>query len=129
MKKILMDTNFLMIPYQFKVDIFDEIDRICSFKHQLYVIDKTIKELKKLAESRGKKGACARLALDFIKVFKVNIINTSKYEETHPDDIIVKLADQDYIVATQDIKLKQQLRRKKISLIILRQKKYLKLLE
>ena len=46
MKKIILDTNFLLIPAQFKVDIFDEIDRIMIEKYQLFVLDKTIDELK-----------------------------------------------------------------------------------
>jgi len=124
-----MDTNFLMIPAQFKVDIFDEIDRVCNFKHKFYVLDKTVDELKKLGDSRGKKGACARLALDFIKVFKISIMDTSKFKETHPDDVIVKLVNKDFVVATQDIGLKRRLKKKKIPIITLRQKKYLKLIE
>ncbi|MBW2991754.1 hypothetical protein KY345_00870 [Candidatus Woesearchaeota archaeon] len=31
MRKIILDTNFLLIPGQFKIDIFSEIRRICDF--------------------------------------------------------------------------------------------------
>lgn len=130
MKKILIDTNFLMIPGQFKVDIFDELNNLCNFRYKLYVIDKTLDELGKLAQQKGKDGACARLALDFIKVLKFEILDTSDYEEKHPDDLIVRIADKDsWIVATQDQLLKHRLRKKGVSIITLRQKKYLKLVE
>ncbi len=130
MKKILMDTNFLMIPGQFKVDIFDELDNLCNFRYKLYVLDKTLDELRKLAELKGRDRACARIALDFVKVLKFVVLDTSYYEEKHPDDIIVKIADKDsWIVATQDKFLKHRLRKKEVSIITLRQKKYLKLMD
>ena len=42
--KIILDTNFLMIPSMFKVDIFSEIERICDFKYELCIVDKTLDE-------------------------------------------------------------------------------------
>ena len=45
MKKIILDTNFLLIPAQFNVDIFSEIERICDFQYQLCIVDKTLSEL------------------------------------------------------------------------------------
>jgi len=50
MRKIILDTNFLLIPAQFKVDIFSEIDRICSFTYSLFVLDKSVEELKKISK-------------------------------------------------------------------------------
>ena len=56
MKKIILDTNFLLIPSQFNVDIFTEIDRICLFKYKLCVLDETINELNSIIEKqKGKK--------------------------------------------------------------------------
>ena len=37
MQKILLDTNFLLLPSQFKVDIFSEIERIFAKEHAQYV--------------------------------------------------------------------------------------------
>ena len=45
-------TNFLLIPVQFKVDIFSEIARIITFEYKLLVLDKTIEELKSIVETR-----------------------------------------------------------------------------
>ncbi len=126
MRKILLDTNFLMIPAQFGVDIFAEIRRICFFSYQLVVLDATIKELQKLALSKGVKGAHARTALTLIKA-KTVVHPTAKAMYT--DDLILETAGVDWIVATQDAKLKQRLREKGASIITLRQKKYLILVE
>ena len=52
MEKILLDTNFLLIPSQFKVDIFSEIKRICNFSYKLYVLDKSVGELNYIIENQ-----------------------------------------------------------------------------
>ena len=54
-KTILLDTNFLMLSAQFNVDIFSEIERICNFNYKLYVLDKTVDELKYIVvKQKGK---------------------------------------------------------------------------
>ena len=47
-KKVIIDTNFLLIPGQFMVDIFTEIQRILDFPYELYVVGETITELNRL---------------------------------------------------------------------------------
>jgi len=123
MKKIILDTNFLLIPGSVKVDIFAELERLCLFKYKVYVLDMTIKELEKLkAEGKGKTSKNAKLALDLLKIKKVNIIKT---KQGHVDDLILQVADKDTIVATQDMELKRRLKAKGIPQIILRKKQYL----
>ena len=73
MKTIILDTNFLMVPAQYKVDIFSEIERICGFSYELVVPDVVVKELEKIAA--GQKGkAAARMALQLIKFKGIKII-------------------------------------------------------
>src|SRR3989344_1323850 len=48
-RQIVLDTNFLLIPAQFGVDIFSEIDRVCAFRHKIAVMEGTLKELEHLA--------------------------------------------------------------------------------
>ena len=122
MKKIILDTNFLLIPFQFKVDIFPEIKRICDFKYSIYILDKTIDELNKIIEEqKGKNKQSAKLALKLIKVKKIKKIKT---QEGKVDDLLL---EQDAIIATQDINLIKRLKNKKKKIIQLRQKKYLML--
>ena len=128
MKKIILDTNFLLIPYQFKVDIFTEIRRICDFKYQLSIIDQTKDELKKIVrEQKGKNKLAAILALMLLDQQKVKQLKTK--EKKLVDDIILEKADKDWVVATQDAMLKRKLKKKGIALIVLRQKKHLVLQE
>lgn len=126
MKQIILDTNFLLIPYQFKVDIFSEIDRILDTKYKICILDKTIQELKNLVEkTKGKDKKAAKLALKLIEHRKPKII---KAEISYVDKAILKIVNKtDYIVATQDKELKKALQTKAIPIIVLRQKRYLQL--
>ena len=123
MKKIILDTNFLMAVGQFKVDIFSEIYRICNFNYQLCIMDKTVDELKKIIQSKqkGKDKAAAKLALAIISSKKLKILKTK--EDKPVDDLI--LDANDAIVATTDKELINRLKEKKAKIIRLRQKKYL----
>jgi len=124
MEKILLDTNILMACKQFKVDIFTELDRICNFNYRLFVLDKTIEELKNIIETqKGKHKDAARVALQLLKLKKVNVIKTTS--KKHTDDIILDFAKKDYLVATQDKDLKRKLVNQGGKVIILKQKKIL----
>ncbi len=128
MKKIILDTNFLLIPALFKVDIFEEIKRICDFQYELCVLDKTLDELEKVIQTtkKGKDKEAAKLAMGLIKSKHINIIETESIKNV--DDLILDLLNQgDYIVATQDKALKDKIRAKNAQIIVLRQKNHLKL--
>ena len=125
MRKILLDTNFLLIPYQFKVDIFTQIDKIATFEYELFILDKTLEELKNIVEEqKGKNKDAAKIALKLIAIKNIGVIKTKSNRKT--DDIILDIAlKDDFIIATQDKDLKRRLINQDISVIILRQKKRL----
>ena len=124
MKKILLDTNFLLAVYQFKVDIFSEIERICRFNYGIFVLDKSIGELKNIIEKqKGKHKEAAKIALQLLRLKNVKEIKTNSKE--HTDRIILEYAKKGYIVATQDKDLKRKLIDHGIEVIVLRKKKFL----
>jgi|TARA_Y100000310_G_C20452308_1_gene701375 hypothetical protein len=121
--KILLDTNFLLIPTQFNVDIFSEIDRICTFKYKLYIVDKTIDELKRvIEEQKGKHKFAAKIALQLVKKKGIGVIKTKK---GYVDDLILDILDENHILATQDVLLKKRAAKKGIKTISMRSRKYL----
>jgi len=127
MKEIIIDTNFLMIPVQFKVDIFSEFDRIFNFNYSLSIFEQTINELRYLVQnSSGKDKKAAQFALKLIKLKNIGVI---KSDPIDVDELILNRSNKDSFVATQDIRLKKELLKKGTSVIILRQKKYLQLIE
>ena len=127
MKNIILDTNFLMIPLQFKVDIFSEFDRICNFNYRLCVYEQSFNELKNIIHNQtGKDKKAAQFALQLIIIKNIKILKSGKKDV---DSLILENLDENTIVATQDMILKRKLFEKNVSLAILRQKKYLKLIE
>ena len=127
MKNIILDTNFLLIPAQFSVDIFSEIKRIMDEEYELCIVDSTIDELNKLRKNAsGRDKRAASLALQLIKAKNIRHLKTEKNLNT--DKLIVELAKSpDYVVATQDAALKRVLKQNGVKIIILRQKKHLEL--
>ncbi|MBI2653050.1 hypothetical protein HYX00_06295 [Candidatus Woesearchaeota archaeon] len=126
MKRIIIDTNFLMIPSQFRVDIFSEFNRVCNFNYKLFIFEQSINELKNIIEKQSGKGKnAAQFALKLIKLKNIGIIE-SKQKDV--DSLILNNLSPDTIIATQDSKLKKELIKKGTSVIILRQKKYLNLI-
>ncbi len=115
MYKIILDTSFILTALKFRIDIFSELERICDFPYELFIIDKTINELKDKQNSK--------LALDLINKKDIEVIKTKK--DKNVDYLILDLVDKDYIVATQDIGLKNQLKDKGIKIITIRQKRHL----
>ena len=128
-KKIIIDTNFLLMPYQFKVDIYSEIDRIMPSNYKLYIIDKTIDELKKIIDEQ--KGKNRRSAMLGLMILQQKPITKIKAKKENVDDSIVEEAkkSKDYIVATQDAELKRRLKENGTPLIILKSKTHLELIE
>lgn len=121
-EKILLDTNFVLIPAQFKVDIYAEIDRICPFKYQLYILDKSLDELESIIETRrGRDKAAAKLAKAILEAKKPKTLKTTSKD--YVDNVILDLDG--YIVATSDKELRSRLKKKGIKTITLRKKEYL----
>jgi len=126
--RIILDTNFLLIPGEFGVDVFSELQRICDFNYDLYIVDQTVDEIEQIIDKdRGLSKRAAKLALDLAKKFDIGIIKTGR--KNHVDDLLVDMAGQgNTIIATQDKELRDRINKIKGKIIMLRQKKYLILL-
>lgn len=124
-KKLIIDTNFLLIPGQFRVDIFTEIGRIMQEQYVLYIIDKSLKELNNIViTGKQKDRFAAKLALALAIQKNLKTLHSFGSKKS-VDDIIVSKADKDTYVATQDKALRERLKEKGAKIIGLRQQKYL----
>lgn len=128
MQRIILDTNFLMIPAQFGVDIFSEIENLVEGEYKLFIIDATLDELENIIEKqRGKNKAAAKMALQLLKTQNIEVLKTEK--NLNADELIVNLVkERKFAVATQDQGLKRKLKQYNVPLVVLRQKKYLKII-
>jgi rRNA-processing protein FCF1 len=114
--KIIIDTNGLMLPGQFGVDIFEELERL-GF-NEFLVPEAVVFEIEKLINrEKGSDRIAAKLAkamLDRCK--RIAALG-------HADDVILRLAEEmDAAVLTNDIRLKRRLAEKGIQIVSLRQK-------
>tara|TARA_Y100000310_G_scaffold233475_1_gene236330 strand:+ start:7558 stop:7944 length:387 start_codon:yes stop_codon:yes gene_type:complete len=122
MKKIVLDTNFLLSVYDLKIDIFEEIFNCMDCKYELFVINQTINELEKLINKTGfsKKQRAAKFALNLLKSkIKAKKIVVLKVPGDNVDDILAGL--EGYIIATNDKELKKRCKK----VITIKQKKYM----
>jgi rRNA-processing protein FCF1 len=121
--KFLLDTNFLMVPGQFKVDIYGQL-RSAPFRVELYTIDLVVDELKRLASGRGRHASNARLAIRLLEREGVKVLPSGKPDSA--DEAIRRIARREgMVVCTADRRLKEELKRRKIPTLSLRKKKYL----
>ncbi|MBI4163407.1 MAG: DNA-binding protein [Candidatus Aenigmarchaeota archaeon] len=118
--KAILDTNFLLIPAKFKVDIFFELRKLGVIDY--YTIDSVIKELESLSKSSGAVKGEAILALKLVKLKEVKIL---KSQEIKVDKELLRLSAV-YTVCTQDRELIKKISSSGAKTISLRQGKYLK---
>ena len=115
LKNIILDTNFMLLPAQKKRDIFSFLREGLDFSYRLFVLDKTISELEKIASHKSKDGMNARFTLRMINELKgeVEIISSEglKNKERTVDDMLVELDGMGFIVATQDRLLRKRLKK------------------
>ena len=114
MNNIILDTDFLIHCIENKVDFFQELRRVCNFNYKLFVLDKTLDELK------NKKNE--KLILQILKD-KADVIKTERNKTA--DELILGLNMDNLIVCTNDNGLKEKLKKRNIPVITLRQGKYL----
>lgn len=126
--KIFLDTNFLLIPAQFRIDIFQEIDRIITRKYDLIIIPQILEELHEMAKESKKNEREARIALELAKKCQLLEMSPSIQGNQEVDEIILQSATkQKWIVATNDAALRKKLRSHQVPTITLRNKAHLTL--
>lgn len=122
MKKIVVvDTNFLLIPYQFKIDIISELEYLIEGGYDLIIPTGVKMELEKIAKGKGRNALGARLALKILDTNKKNIQLISS--EGHVDDWILNFANhRRAIVCTNDKKLRLLSKKAKLRTITMKSK-------
>lgn len=108
-RPIVLDTNFLLVPFQFKIDILKELDFLVDVSHRFVVSSRTVEELKAIGKAVGKDGMAARLALKMLEANRERIAIVESDVEV--DDWIVSYASENRaIVCTNDSNLRRRLK-------------------
>lgn len=113
MRAVVLDTNALIMPFQFKINLDDELQRIIG-NPEIYVPSSVIHELERM----GRKDAL-KLASRYDKVDV----------DRKGDEGVLEAAERlDAIVVTNDGELKDRARKKGIPVAFLRGRTHLELL-
>ncbi len=114
-KLVILDTNALLAQFQFRIDIKEELFRLLG-AYEVLIPSSVLDELDNV------KDRYARVARKFAETFRV--IETNKKGD---ESILVLARAMRTIVVTNDKALRKRLKNEGISVIYLRQKKYLAL--
>ena len=122
MKNILLDTNFLLLPFRFKVDIFSEFERIIDEEINVIVLSVCLKELKKIVNKIE-----FNSIIEILKKRNVKIIEIEKGKKDI-DSLIIEFAKKENcIIATNDKSLRKIAKKIGLNTIFLRKKRFLEM--
>ena len=125
--KVIVDSNALFVPIQFKIDIVGELEGVMNRRFDLILLSAVKRELETLARKGSPKmrreAACAlRLAE------KCRLIEVEKGSLVDVDNVIIKAAAEwKAIVFTNDEQLRKRLRDISVPVIYVRQKSRLEI--
>jgi len=110
MRKIIVDTNFLMMPFEYGVDLPSELMRIVHGPITLVVSQGTMGELSTLAGRTGRRAAAARFVLQNLPLIKAKFPIEVAPSTGSVDKWIIKFAGNNEVTAaTNDVPLRKKL--------------------
>lgn len=110
--KILLDTNFLVAPFQMSVSIFEQLEELYP-EAEIYTLEDVIQEAKSIESGRY-----GDLVEKLVEIQDVEVMETEDEEtsssrtvegEGEVDDLLVELCDE-FLVATNDKELKDRIK-------------------
>jgi len=124
--EVIVDSNALFAPLQFKIDMFGELERLLNRRFELILLSPVRGELETLAaEGSPKTRRMANFALKLAEKCTYVEVNSSKKVV---DDVIVETATKWRTpVFTNDSQLRKRLRDISVPVIYLRQKSRLEI--
>jgi len=124
--KVLLDANALMMPSQFRIDLFDEL-RMLLGSFEPVVLSGVLQELTGLSRAKGRDGAAARYGLSLGD--QCTVVQSSDLESGSVDAQVIEYAAKHAcVVVTNDRRVRDALFARGLSVISLRQQKKLEIL-
>jgi len=135
---IVIDSNFILLPFQFKIDYLNEIRNNLEGNLKFVIFQQILYELEAKKKREPKSTKFIRLlnsGLLYLEKnkgkYEIDLVNDIKQENETTDDYLLrkttKLREefQTVFLATNDSELRRKARLSSINTIFLRQKKYL----
>lgn len=118
-KKILLDTNFLVAPFQLNISVLEELDEMYPFA-DVCTLEDAVQEAKSIES--GKYG---ELVEKLLENEEIEVLETEG--EGDVDSLLLDLSEK-FVIATNDRELKERLLEKNSEILIIRQENHLKAL-
>ncbi len=123
--RVLLDTNALLMPAQFGIDLYDELMGLFG-DFEPITLEEVVGELSGLARGRGRDAAAARVGLAMAR--RSTVVPSGSAAE-HVDDRVIEYARRERcIVVTNDRELRNALLREGIGVVAMRRARTLELL-
>lgn len=124
--KVLLDTNALMIPVQFGIDLFGNLREILG-SFEPVTVPGVVSELKGISRGKGRDSAAARVGL--IIAEQCTLVDTDVRRDLDADEqIVLYAAATGSVVVTNDQELRKTLHRRGVDVISMRNRKQMQLL-
>ncbi|MHA2003013.1 MAG: type II toxin-antitoxin system VapC family toxin [Candidatus Thorarchaeota archaeon] len=123
---VVVDTNFLTVPFQFNVDVLSESRMVLEQRVEFVILRSVLNEINKLAETaRGSNKRAFRIALELAENCKIVDVQDPISEMAVDDQLIEHTAQVGGVLATNDKELRARARDRGIPVLLLRGKKRL----
>lgn len=123
--RVLLDTNFLILPIRFGIDIRSELGRILEASFSLATTPAVLDELRRLKKN-VKTGELKHIEFALALAEGMEKIDDVIGTEEDVDDQLVRLSEREgLIVATTDAELRRRIRRQGRPVVFMRQRRYL----
>lgn len=135
---IIIDSNFILLPFQFKIDYLNDIYLKLEGKTRFYVFKQILDELnaKIIRETKARKfNRQLKGGMNYLekneKVYPIYFIDEIKNDKETTDEFLLKWCirlKKEYshvFLATNDSELRKKAKNSNVNVIFLRQKKYL----
>ncbi|MCW4018416.1 MAG: DNA-binding protein [Candidatus Bathyarchaeota archaeon] len=125
--KVIVDSNALFVPLQFRIDIFAELERVLNRNFELILLSPVKKELETLNQKKSPKTQ-KHAAFTLTLAEKCTYVNVPAKPNEPTDDAIIRIAKEWRApVLTNDKLLKAKLRDISMPVIYVREKSRLEI--
>lgn len=110
MKKLLLDTNFLLLPFERRLDVFGALERLLQEPVKFFVLKECLDEARQ-----------SRFFSSAESLLKANRVAVVSAGNGKPDDLVARwAAAEKAVVCTNDAALRRRLKKLGIQVISLR---------
>ncbi len=125
--KVLLDTNALMMPAQFSIDLFDELRQLVGAFEPL-VLGSVVGELTAISSGKGRDAAAARYGTGIAQ--QCTTVQSVEPQPNTVDEQVIDYAQKNgCLVVTNDRQLREMLLSRGIGVISMRKQKRLELIQ